>query len=83
MRHAEQDQGWNQQADRTRELGVAQIVLLGENFDVSTRTFVLSIAILDTYLTQTSSGLADNGPTAQEKSNSYYSLNERSSLFAE
>jgi hypothetical protein len=77
MRRAEQDQGWNQQADRTRELGVAQIVLLCENFEVSTRTFVLSIAILDTYLTQTSSGLADNGlgladnglvPTAQEAS---------------
>jgi hypothetical protein len=70
MRRAEQDQGWNQQADRTRELGVAQIVLLCENFEVSTRTFVLSIAILDTYLTQTSSGLPDSGPTAQETSTS-------------
>ncbi len=70
MRRAEQDHGWNQQADRTRELGVAQIVVLCENFDVSTRTFVLSIAILDAYLTQTSSGLADNGPTEQETSTS-------------
>ena len=44
---AVQDQTSNQQA---RDVGVAQIVLLCEKFDVSTRTFALSIAIYDMFL---------------------------------
>ena len=44
---AVQDQTCNQ---KERDVGVAQIVLLCEKFDVSTRTFALSIAIYDVFL---------------------------------
>jgi len=39
---AEQDQTWNQQADRTRELGVAQILLSCEKFDPTRAIFFWS-----------------------------------------
>jgi hypothetical protein len=61
---AEQDQTSNQQANRTFDLGVAQIVLLCEKFDVSTRTFALSISIYDMFIAASGTQHSFENPAA-------------------
>ena len=61
---AVQDQTSNEQASCTRDLGVAQIVLLCEKFDVSTRTFALSIAIYDMFVATSGAQHSFQNPAA-------------------